>query len=244
MTLGTELTQLGDATLAALSKRDDLLSLPTNDEHQPHTGSLRDTPLVWTTRSWRGGHLFDLVRFATIEGAAMSSLTVLVVPRRALAAPVFGADLVGFGDRYTFLALDLYTLGRDLARSTNTRLAEARARLASVGRTRPREDLPFSPEAALLSVDRDADPSVVAAAYLRYLDAFDDELERPLQFLQDARDVGERQAEYARQMATHMRAVAPLRKLFGGDWIDRYFTSFFTAPARPHAVALANLEAR
>jgi len=241
VTLGIELSQLGHATLAALMKLDELVSLPIADEHRPHTRSLRDTPLVWTTRSWRGSNVFDLVRFATIEGEAMSSLTVLIVPRVELAAPVFGADLVGFGDRYTFLALDLYALGRDLARSTTTLLAEARTRLASVGTTRAREGLPFSPEAALISVGRDADPSVIAAAYLRYLDAFDDELERPIRF---QHDVAERQADYARQMATHMRAVAPLRKLFGGAWIDRYFTSFFTAPARPHAVAPANLEAR
>ena len=72
----------------------------------------------------------------------------------------------------------------------------------------------------------DADPSI-AAGYLRYLDAFLVELDRPAA---QATETRLRQAQFASEMTGHMRAVAPLRKLFGGDWIDTYFYMFFTIP--------------
>jgi hypothetical protein len=233
VTLRDELDGVADATLAALRSADHLTPATARPEHASHVGAMGDAALTWTTETWHGRDALELVRIARVDGDAMSSITVLAYPRPERGAAILGADLVGFGGRLTFVAFDLVPTARPLAAGAGALLERARAQLDGTGTARPAEG-PFSQAAALRAIDRGADPSLVAGAYLRYLDGFLAELARPPST--KVSDGLQARARWARTMAEHMRAVAPLRKLFGGDWIDRYFATFFLAPSSTAAL--------
>lgn len=105
--VGDEIEHLRLAT-ERLVQAFDLEPRPLDPRWARHEGEVGRSPVTLHTRLYRGRGLLEELRLAwtTSVDDAMASLTVLALPRADVERGVFTSDLVAFGERLRFVALD------------------------------------------------------------------------------------------------------------------------------------------
>lgn len=173
-------------------------------------GALRSEAITLTTRAWAG--VAGELRLARGRGA-MDSVTVVAIQR---GAPMFSADLVGFGGRLAVVALDL--------QPAVTTLSAARAAVVAEGW---RLSTPAAPlgerwgEGSLLARGPAPWSSALDVAWDAWRDAA-----RGTHGPGAGPDV----ASCLTDLQHNKREAGALARLFGAQWATRYLTEVMFGP--------------
>ncbi|MBL9113084.1 MAG: hypothetical protein JNM74_27600 [Myxococcales bacterium] len=170
------------------------------------------------------------VRLARVTSdAALQSLTGIVLPRRERLGGILGFDVVAFGAKVTMFICDVTPKG--LAAGSSSRslrdaalaLGEERLPEGAIEGTVP----PFSTDATFLRPRADEEGRLVEV-FEGYLGHFAE--------MASAKgdEVGAARAEdaYLQGLAALKRQARVLAKLFGSNWVERYFSFFFAPDVR------------
>jgi hypothetical protein len=224
---------LRSLTLAATVPRFALESVELDREFQSRRGDWNGRPLTLHTEIFAGGGRLSRIHIATIEapGGAIASLTVLGFPSSASGAPMFGADLVAFGDAFATAILDVIPLSRAIRSTSVTQLTEARAGLERCGESRVLTGdgpSPFSANASIVTPRSSHEAELeLERAYRAYLDVFVGELSGP-EVTEDVAPASRRaQREFLSRLAGVKKQMKALTRLFGAEWTSAYFDDVF-----------------
>lgn len=172
-----------------------------------------------------GNEAGDVLRIAIIASESMATLTVLGIAGDA----VLGVDVVTFEGSFATLIADFSsTSGRDdperVARLRET-TSPLRRRAAVVPPVPA--DAPFGPALVWLKPNNDDGDEVV-----RVVRAYVEELRLLLPTTRRAAPT-EGLSRYLRWLATSKKQMKVLARLFGGEWVERYFDEVFLKPPTP-----------
>jgi hypothetical protein len=223
----------------------DELAVPA--PYATRVGQLGAQRIELATRSWFGPGAIEAVHVARVRSAdgSMDSLTFIALPRSAYGGPVVAADCVAFGGKLALFIVDVRSFGEPLPSEAEASLVAARERLAPYVEPRAWSSSegpsPFSPLATFVR-PLGPPPSLVRSSFEAYLEVGRAALARtshaePAEH--QAHEAHEAHAEKA--MNEHRLALAgfvaalarskrqnqALTRLFGGDWIERYFGGWF-----------------
>lgn len=219
VSLGQELAEVGPSLgLVAESLADDMAR---------REGTWNGRPLVLATRVFSDarGRAF---RVARVDGEAMSSLTVVGLAGET----VLGVDVVQFQDRFATVIADLrMPPSRTFSALVDRLLADTRE-LRDPGADAAPADAPFGP-AVLWAKPLASQSEAVHAAVRVFVDAFREHADVPAASAEGASRV----RAYLAWLASSKKQMKTLTKLFGEDWVPRYFDGVFLAApcAAPYA---------
>jgi hypothetical protein len=211
VSLGEELADVGPSLgLVPEGLRDDMAR---------REGTWNGRPLVLATRVFSDacGRSF---RVARVEGEAMSSLTIVGLAGET----VLGVDVVQFQDRFATVIADLrMPPSRTFTDLVDRLLAGTRdLRQESADGVPP--DSPFGP-AVLWGKPLPSQSEAVAAAIRLFVAAFREHADVP----EVSEEGASRVRAYLAWLAASKKQMKTLTKLFGEEWVPRYFDSVFLA---------------
>lgn len=195
-----------------------------------HAGTVGRARVTLHTARYRGrGALAELrLAWTTSEAGAMASLTALALPRPEVDHGVFAADLVAFGGRLRFVAIDPDATGTEPA-ATGPEELQHFAELLRPIELPPHLAAPFSSQAAIGRGDEAGRASqALAPAYRAALRHFTHALgaasRRPHAEGWNA------QRQLVDALQRNKREGRVLASIFGEAWSDRYLRDHFLAP--------------
>ena len=159
----------------------------------------------------------------------LASLTVLGLPAPGTSAPILGIDVVAFGGAFSTAVIELHPAVRPLSEFTVEALSQARARLLSFSEPREQKDgpSPFSEHVTFCAPSHAAVPALVSAVRV-YTAAFAAELAAAgLVTNEEAASAGVAQDVFLERLAGVKKQMRALGKLFGSEWLARYFDEVF-----------------
>jgi hypothetical protein len=224
---------LRSLTLSFVVPRFSLASVEVAEDFRSRRGDWNGRPLTLHTEIFAGDGPLSRLHIATIEApdGSIASLTVLALPSTGTGAPMFGADLVAFGNAFVTTILDVIPVHGSIHSASQTQLADARSSLASCADRRELtgdEPSPFSENASIASPRRDAGAErELERAYRTYLEVFVAELTRHEPTADVASASRQAQLEFLSRLAGVKKQMKALARLFGTDWTAAYFDDVF-----------------
>ena len=237
MTAALVVDALRTLTLSAVVPRFSLESVEVAEGFQSRRGDWNGRPLTLHTEIFGGAGPVARLHIATIEApdCSMASLTVLALPRSGSGAPMFGADLVAFGDSFVTTILDVIPVVGAIGPDSETQLTDARASLGRCGERRALtgdEPSPFSAHASILSPRKDAGAEEeLARAYRTYLEVFVAELVGSPASERVGAESRAAQLDFLSRLAGVKKQMKSLARLFGAEWTAAYFDDVFLSRA-------------
>ena len=201
----------------------DLVAEPLPERFARRDGSWNGRPLVLETRAFEGQGF--RLRLAEVRSdAAMESLTVLFLPPRESALPIFGADVVAFAGTLSAVIVDVTPKGPWLPRPN---VVKAKEMLESSGTVRAfssDSETPFSPEVVFVQPRAGSSTSLLSG-FSEMVRAWDSSAGS--EFL-DAKAAALAEDAYLAKLALVKRQAKVVSKLFGAHWTEGYFQCFFS----------------
>jgi len=219
--------------LFGASSAQGLVAEPLPERFVRRDGEWNGRPLVLETRAFEGDGF--RLRLAEVRSdAAVESLTVLFLPPRESALPIFGADVVAFGGTLSAAIVDVTPKGPWLPRPD---VAKAKELLESAGTVRAfsaDSETPFSPEVVFVQ-PRAGGSAPLLSGFSEMVRAWESSVGSKLV---NANAAAIAEDVYLAKLALVKRQAKVVSKLFGAHWTEGYFQCFFSPDIAAHSANL------